>query len=203
MINEINAIKEIIDTAREHCSELITYSDIFDVCFDNNIKDIDSFKKDFFAPFVNKGYIDSIRGTRDLKVNESFYFIDFSEVNWDKFNDSVSDFQKLGTYYLEKKAILNGEISFDNIFVERPFSVKGDLTEDRNYSDIEFTKSKDQDLEENLQKPQPSNEDTELVEMVCDWMDLEKIHKYNSMTGELIPKIDRFKQLFKKYNEEE
>ena len=71
------------------------------------------------------------------------------------------------------------------------------------YSDIEFTKSKDQDLEENLQKPQPSNEDTELVEMVCDWMDLEKIHKYDSMTGELIAKIDRFEQLFKKYNEKE
>ena len=46
-------------------------------------------------------------------------------------------------------------------------------------------------------------EDSYLVEMVCDWMDLKRINKYDSMTGEAISKVDRFKELFKKYNEKE
>ena len=245
MKNEINAIKEIIQLVKNANLGILEGGAVSISCYNNNVSDINGFKKYTLLPLVKYGYISRIKGNSNIKIEAKFNLFDWGNVDWELYCYTVDYMEQLGTDYKINKAISDGKIDLDSIFKvgsltdgERKYlddiaegklhydeEVAGSpqlmskeeltesfsITKDRFFEIIKNNPSllpKDRDLEEGIEKlfpekPQPSNEDTELVEMVCDWMDLEKIHKYDSMTGELIPKIDRFKQLFKKYNEEE
>jgi len=209
--NAIKAVQELVNHISEWKLETLGDERVSRTCFKNEFSNLSEFREYYMLVFVKAGLLRYTRGSKDYSISSNFHSnVDWKNVDWDEFGLIARHFQGLRSKYNIEKEVLSGDINFESIFPPLFIEDSDESTNWTNSTKDEVCIGGETALKIELINDETEEwfneakeEDSHLVEMVCDWMDLERINKYDSMTGEAISKVDRFKELFRKYNEKE